>query len=90
MTQTISPLATPIGMTLEKVALIPGTGPSTFTYTQATPQITWTVAHNLDRFVSTTVVDTLGNKVEPDVKYVDSNIIQITFGTAFAGSAYLN
>ncbi|WP_213881184.1 hypothetical protein [Pseudomonas sp. dw_358] len=90
MTQTISPLATPISMTLEKVALIPGTGPSTFIWTQSIPLLVWTVPHNLGRFVSATVVNALGNKVEPDVKYVDSNIIQITFGTAFAGFAYLN
>lgn len=63
---------------------------STFTWQQAIALATWTIPHNLDRYPSVTVVDGLGRRVEPDVAYISSDIIQITHGLPFAGVAYLN
>lgn len=63
---------------------------STYTWNQATALSVWTIPHNLDRFPSVTITDLLGQRVEPDVKYVSSDIIQITHGIPFAGVAYLN
>ena len=60
------------------------------TWTQSSPSSTWTIPHNLNSFPTITVVDNAGNKVEADLKYVDSNILQIIFGTPFAGKAYIN
>mgnify|MGYP001580748714 FL=1 len=59
-------------------------------WTQTIPLSTWTVSHNLGRFPSVTVVDVSGSKVEPDVTYIDENIIQITHGVPMSGMAYLN
>ena len=71
-------------------ALVSSGSASTYTFTQSTALATWTIAHNLNRRPSVTVVDTLENVVVPDVSYVDANTIQINFGAAFAGKAYLN
>jgi hypothetical protein len=65
-------------------------GASTYTFTQASALATWTIPHNLNRYPSVTVVDTLGNVIVPDVSYVDSNTVQVTHGAAYAGKAYLN
>jgi len=63
---------------------------TTFTWTQSIALSVWTIPHNLNKFPSVTVVDNLGNLIYPDVSYVDSNTVQITHGSAFAGKAYLN
>lgn len=89
-TSQISPLAIPITLSLEKAVSILSDGTSTYTWTQAIPLPVWTIAHNLNRHPSVTVVDTTGAKIEADVSYIDSTTIQITFGAAFAGKAYLN
>lgn len=68
---------------------IDGAG-TTFTWTQSIALPVWTIPHNLARFPSITVVDTLNNKVEPDIKYIDNNIIQVTHGSAYSGKAYIN
>lgn len=63
---------------------------TTFTWTQSVASSVWTIPHNLNKFPSVTVVDTLNKTVYSDVSYIDSNIVQITNGSAFAGKAYLN
>lgn len=65
----------------------PGT---TFEWTQDIPLAVWTVPHNRGRFPSVTVVDHLGNRVEPDVTYIDQNIVQITHGRPEIGKAFFN
>ncbi len=65
----------------------PGT---TYTHTQSIALSVWTVLHNLGRYMSVTVVDDAGNKVEPDVTYVSINEIRITHGAAMTGRAFLN
>jgi len=65
-------------------------GDKTFVFTQVANQ-TWSIAHNLGKFPSVSVVDTgdtsvLGGKVE----YIDNNNLTITFISAFAGKAFLN
>lgn len=65
-------------------------GGTTFEWTQDIPLAVWTVPHNLGRFPSVTVVDHLGNRVEPDVTYIDQNIVQITHGRPEIGKAFFN
>lgn len=62
----------------------------TFVFTQSSPVSVWTITHNLGRFPSVTVVDSLNQVVVGDVAYTNSNILTITFQEAFAGYAYLN
>ena len=66
-------------------------GDKTFNFTQGSPSATWTIQHNLGKFPSATIVDTgdtsvLGGQIE----YIDNNNLTITFGSAFAGKAFLN
>ena len=61
-----------------------------FTYEQGLPSTTWTIAHNLNKYVSVVVVDTAGSVVVGDVRYIDLDNIEITFNASFSGEAYLN
>ena len=50
----------------------------------------WVITHNLGRYPSVTVVDDNNKVVVGDVKYNSTNIITITFQSAFTGCAFLN
>ncbi len=63
---------------------------TTFAYTQNTPAIVWDVVHDLNRYPSVTVVNTEGQVVQPDITYVSSNEIKISFAFPYTGSVYLN
>ncbi|WP_236207465.1 hypothetical protein [Pseudomonas tohonis] len=65
-------------------------GGTTFQWDQAIALAVWTVPHNLQRFPSVTVVDSAGRKVEPDITYIDQDIVQITHGRPETGTAYFN
>lgn len=80
-------------MTVELVAAVrgaPGASGVGYTWTQDIPLSTWTIPHNRGGYPSITVVDTTGRVVEPDVQYIDANIIQVIHGSPFAGKAFLN
>ncbi|MCU9947488.1 hypothetical protein [Pseudomonas sp. PDM13] len=65
-------------------------GGETFQWEQSIALAVWTVPHNLERYPSVTVVDAGGRRVEPDVEYIDQNIVQITHGRPETGRAYFN
>lgn len=67
-------------------------GPPALTYThiQSIASSTWVIAHNLEKFPSITIVDSSGNVVIGDIKYIDNLTIQVSFSGAFSGRAYLN
>ena len=62
----------------------------TYIYTQEIPLAVWVINHNLGKFPSVTIVDTLNHVVVGDIVYNSSNTITLTFTTPFAGYAYLN
>ena len=69
----------------------PGGGAgATYTHIQSAAAAVWTVAHNLDRYPSVTVVDNLGGQLYPDVRYIDADIVQITHSVPLTGRAYCN
>lgn len=69
----------------------PGGGAgATYTHIQSAAAAVWTVAHNLGRYPSITVVDNLGGQLYPDVRYVDADIAQITHSVPLTGRAYCN
>lgn len=69
----------------------PGGGAgATYTHVQTLPSSVWTVAHNLGRYPSITVVDNLGGELFADVRYIDSAIAQITHSVPLIGRAYCN
>lgn len=65
-------------------------GGTTFQWHQQIALAVWTVPHNLARRPSVTVTDDAGNTVEPDVRYLDDNIVQITHGQPLTGWVYCN
>lgn len=64
----------------------PGADATYYTHTQVTPSASWTVAHNLGRYVSVDVWvgDELGLA---DVEHIDVNTLAITFPSATSGVA---
>lgn len=58
-------------------------------YRQDAPAAVWTIVHNLNTYPLVTVVDSANTTVLGDVSYPDANTMQISFGSAFSGTAYL-
>jgi hypothetical protein len=67
-----------------------GGGDKNYLHTQVAPAVTWSVAHSLGKFPAVSVVDSGGSLILPDVHYIDVNNLQILFGSATSGKAYLN
>lgn len=65
-------------------------GDKSYTHTQISPASIWNITHGLGKYPSVTVVDSGGNKVMGDVKYINLNTVELSFTSAFAGIAYLN
>jgi hypothetical protein len=69
---------------------LPSDGDLNFTFNQPTPAATWSIAHNLGKNPSVSVVDSAGTLVHGEVDYINDNSLIITFSAAFSGKAYLN
>lgn len=65
-------------------------GDLNFVYTQATPAITWTITHNLEKYPSVSVVNSSNQLGYGQVNYISLNQLTVTFSAAFAGKAFLN
>lgn len=89
--QTVSPRDPLLDQILQAIADGGGTdGRQRFIWPQNIPLEVWTIPHNLNAFPSVTVVDSTGSVVGADVSYIDSNMVQVTFGASYTGKAYLN
>lgn len=66
-------------------------GPSTAAYVhhQDVPSLIWSIPHTLNTFPAVTVVDSAGNEWHPEIRYVSSSLIEIVWGFASGGKAYL-
>lgn len=62
----------------------------TYIYPQNTAADIWTVPHNLSKYPSVTVVDSIGRIVGCDVRYLDADTVQLSFAAPMIGTAYLN
>lgn len=67
-----------------------GGGDKSYIHNQIPSQDKWIIRHNLSKYPSITIVDSGGNQVMGDIKYIDLNTIEVSFSGAFAGIAYLN
>lgn len=63
---------------------------TTYIHEQGIASDTWNINHNLNRYPSVTVVDTLGTVVNCEVTYLDKNNCVLTMNAPFKGTAYLN
>lgn len=59
-------------------------------YTQLSAAALWSVIHNLGKYPAVDVVDTGNSVLIPDVKYIDTNRVDLTFASATSGKAYFN
>ena len=59
-------------------------------YTQSSPSAEWNIAHTLGFTPNITIVDTLGNVVEPAIEYLSATQIRATFSQSIAGKAYIS
>ncbi len=62
----------------------------TYVHYENTPNIEWSIIHNMNKYPSVTVVDSAGSIVEGAVDYLSLNSCRITFCGAFSGKAYFN
>lgn len=61
-----------------------------YVHNQSVANATWVVLHNLNKFVSVSIVDTANDEVEGSVYYDSVNQVTLTFSAAFSGKAYIN
>jgi hypothetical protein len=65
-------------------------GDKNYVYSQLSPASVWTIVHNLGKHPSVTVVDSGGSWVIGDVSYPALEMVVVSFGYGFSGTAYLN
>ena len=63
---------------------------TTYIHEQLTATASWSIAHNLGKFPSVTIVDSGGSVVVGEVRYLDENTVSVVFAAPFSGRAYLN
>lgn len=68
----------------------PGTGDSNYVHNQSVASATWTINHGLGKFPAVSVVDSAGDQIEGDVRYINVNQVVITFSAMFTGRAFIN
>ena len=68
----------------------PGIDTGYYAYTQTAPATTWNITHNLGINPSVTAVDSAGNVIEGTLLYLTTNTLEITFGIATSGHAYMS
>lgn len=67
-----------------------GSGDKEHIHIQYTPTNIWVINHDLDKYVSVSIVDSDNNLVIGDVQYNNRNTITVTFQVPFSGKAYIN
>lgn len=61
-----------------------------YVHDQQVASATWTVTHNLGKFASVGIVDTVGDEVEGEVRHNSINQVTIIFSAPVSGKAYIN
>jgi hypothetical protein len=61
-----------------------------FEHNQGSASNSWTITHNLGFKPNVTVIDSAGNIVEGEIAYTNSNLLTVSFASAFSGKAYLS
>lgn len=87
---TLNVVTGTVTVTAGGVANLSASGDLHFTHQQSVAASTWTIVHNLGKQPSVSVTDTGGNLVLGAVSYPDANTCVLSFGAAFAGTAYCN
>lgn len=67
-----------------------GSGDLNYIHSQEVPSDTWEITHNLGKFPSISVIDSIGADVVGEYEYVNENKVILRFNATFSGKAYLN
>ena len=59
-------------------------------YVQSTAATVWTITHALVFWPNVAVVDSTGREIIPEIAYLSSTQVQLTFSAAVGGEAYLS
>lgn len=62
----------------------------TYTHNQMQASDFWEINHNLGKHPAVTVVDSAGNAILGEVRYISENSLAVEFSAPFSGKAYLN
>mgnify|MGYP003644456701 FL=1 len=62
----------------------------TYIFNQVTPNVLWTIQHNLGKYPSVTTVNSNNIVYYGNITYIDLNNLTIDFSAGFSGKAYLN
>jgi hypothetical protein len=63
---------------------------ASYLHNQPIASDSWTIAHNMQKYPSVTIVDSSNDEVEGNVNHISLNQLVVTFSTAFSGRAFLN
>jgi len=61
-----------------------------YVHVQIDASASWMIAHNQNRYPQVTVINQLNMRIEPNVSYVDENIVLIEHATPTVGKAILS
>lgn len=61
-----------------------------FVFEQSIPSRSWLINHNLGKYPSIMIIDSSGNHVVGDSKYISKSQIILEFSSEFSGKVYLN
>ena len=61
-----------------------------YTHEQDSPSYEWVINHELDRFPSVMVKDSIENHITGEVKYINNNKLELHFTSEVSGIAYLS
>lgn len=63
---------------------------ATYIFDQQAASNEWIVTHNLNKYPSVTIIDTLDRVVYGEIQYLSANQLKLSFTSNFSGKAYLN
>lgn len=61
-----------------------------FVFNQSSASATWTIIHNMGKYPSVTLQDSLGGNIMGEITYNTINQLTVVFSESIAGKAYLN
>lgn len=68
----------------------PGVSGASYVHNQNVASTLWIVDHFLGRYPSVTVIDSAGDEVEGELKYINSDKLTLSFSAPFGGQAFIN
>ena len=63
---------------------------ATYIHDQQASAFEWVITHNLNKYPSVTIIDTMDRVVYGEIQYLSANQVKLSFTSNFSGKAYLN